>query len=145
MLMDYLEQELNAQERIVMENDSWVVLVPFWAIWPFEALLLPKRHVLDLAGLSETEKNGLAEIMKKFLTKYDRLFDTKFPFSMGWHGAPGGIRDGSHWQLHAHYYPPLLRSASVKKFIVGYELLAEVQRDITAETAAGILQNIHID
>ena len=141
-LIDYLVLEQQQEERIVVENDSWIILVPFWAIWPFEILLLPKRHILRLPDLIDKERDDLAAIMKKLLTKYDLLFDTRFPYSMGWHGAPNDQADYAHWQLHAHFYPPLLRSATVKKFIVGYELLAEVQRDITAEYAAETLREL---
>ena len=141
-LIDYLVLEQQQDERIVVENDSWIILVPFWAIWPFEILLLPKRHILRLPDLIDKERDDLAAIMKKLLTKYDLLFDTRFPYSMGWHGAPNDQADYAHWQLHAHFYPPLLRSATVKKFIVGYELLAEVQRDITAEYAAETLREL---
>ena len=136
LLIDYSKLEQRQEERIVVENDNWIALVPFWAIWPFEILLMPKRHVLRLPDLSDEERNDLAALMKALLTKYDNLFDNSFPYSMGWHGAPNDAGDYSHWQLHAHYYPPLLRSATVRKFIVGYELLAEVQRDLTAEQAA---------
>ena len=141
-LIDYLVLEQQQEERIVVENDSWIILVPFWAIWPFETIMMPKRHVLMITELSNKERNDLAAIMKKLLIKYDLLFDTRFPYSMGWHGAPNDEADYVHWQLHAHFYPPLLRSATVKKFIVGYELLAEVQRDITAEYAAETLREL---
>ena len=136
LLIDYLKLEQQQEERVVVENNNWIALVPFWAIWPFEILLLPKRHVLRLPDLSDEERDDLASLMKELLTKYDHLFENLFPYSMGWHGAPNDTADYSHWQLHAHYYPPLLRSATVRKFIVGYELLAEVQRDLTAEQAA---------
>ena len=140
LLMDYSRVEQQA-ERVVVENYSWVALVPFWAVWPFEVLLLPKRHILRFPDLSNEERDDLAAILKALLTKYDLLFDTSFPYSMGWHGAPNDKADYDHWQLHAHFYPPLLRSATVKKFIVGYELLAEVQRDLTAEQAAKRLRD----
>lgn len=136
MLIDYLEGELNQQDRLVESNDHWVALIPYWAFWPFEILLLPRRHVLALPELSPTEKLSLAKILKSLLTKYDNLFETSFPYSMGWHGAPSTDADQTHWQLHAHFYPPLLRSATIKKFRVGYEMLAESQRDLTALQAA---------
>jgi UDPglucose--hexose-1-phosphate uridylyltransferase len=144
ILMDYLELERMSGERVVVENQHWLAVVPYWAVWPFETILLPKRHVQRLPDLEENERDTLAEILKRLLTKYDNLFETSFPYSMGWHGAPSvsrGMRnpistDMDHWQLHAHFYPPLLRSATVKKFMVGYEMLAEAQRDITAEQAA---------
>lgn len=143
MLMDYIELELAQKERIVVENDMWVAVVPFWALWPYETILLPKRHVLRFADLTNEERDSLSNIMKRLLCKYDNLFETSFPYSMGWHQAPTGEmakEDMSHWQLHAIYYPPLLRSASVKKFMVGYEMHAEGQRDLTAEQAAAKLQ-----
>lgn len=141
LLVDYLNLELNQELRIVEENQYWMVVVPYWAVWPFETMLLPKRHVGRLPDLTADEDLALADILKKFLTRYDTLFNTSFPYSMGWHGAPGKLKDSEHWQLHAHFYPPLLRSASVKKFIVGYEMLAEAQRDISAEQAAQRLRD----
>ncbi len=133
LLLDYANVELEQQERLVIENDHWLVVVPYWAVWPFETLLLPRRHVLRLPDLTDGERDSLAQILKRLLTRYDNLFETSFPYSMGWHGAPNDNEDYAHWQLHAHFYPPLLRSATVKKFMVGYEMLAEAQRDITAE------------
>ena len=142
LLIDYLTQEQEKAERVVLENEGWIVLVPFWATWPFETILLPKRHVQRIIDITAKEKIDLAEILKKLLTKYDNLFNISFPYTMGWHGAPFNNEDNTHWQLHAHYYPPLLRSAAVKKFMVGYEMLAEPQRDITAEQAAEKLRNL---
>ncbi len=142
LLVDYVNLEVEKNERVVVENDHWVVLVPFWAVWPFETLLLPKRHIERLGDLSDEESDSLSDILKRFLSKYDNLFNTSFPYTMGWHGAPNDNKDSSHWQLHAHFYPPLLRSATVKKFMVGYEMLAESQRDITAEQAAERLRNL---
>uniref|UniRef100_A0A8C9WIF9 Galactose-1-phosphate uridylyltransferase n=1 Tax=Scleropages formosus TaxID=113540 RepID=A0A8C9WIF9_SCLFO len=136
MLVEYARQEAERKVRVVLENDSWLVVVPFWATWPFQTLLLPRRHVLRLPDLTSQERDALASVMKRLLTKYDNLFEISFPYSMGWHGAPTGPHlkeDMSHWQLHAHYYPPLLRSASVRKFMVGYEMLALEQRDLTPE------------
>nr|XP_031532426.1 galactose-1-phosphate uridylyltransferase isoform X6 [Vicugna pacos] len=136
LLMEYGHQELLRKERLVLTSEHWLVLVPFWAVWPFQTLLLPRRHVRRLPELTPTERDDLASIMKKLLTKYDNLFETSFPYSMGWHGAPTGSEAGAnwdHWQLHAHYYPPLLRSATVRKFMVGYEMLAQAQRDLTPE------------
>ncbi|XP_042638928.1 galactose-1-phosphate uridylyltransferase-like [Orycteropus afer afer] len=129
----------GCQERLVLTSEHWLVLVPFWAVWPFQTLLLPRRHVCWLPELTPSERDDLASVMKKLLTKYDNLFETSFPYSMGWHGAPTGSEakaDWDHWQLHAHYYPPLLRSATVRKFMVGYEMLAQAQRDLTPEQAA---------
>lgn len=142
LLLDYLKLETGACERIVVENEHWVVLVPYWATWPYEALLLPRRHVLRLPDLNEAERDSLADILKRFLTRYDNLFECSFPYSMGWHGAPMGQTEAGHWQLHAHFYPPLLRSATVKKFMVGYEMMAEAQRDLTPEQAADKLRSL---
>lgn len=142
LLIDYVKEEQRLKDRIVIENDEWIVIVPFWAVWPFETILLPKRHVLRINELNSNEKDALASILKKFLTKYDNLFNVSFPYTMGWHNAPTDDEDYTHWQLHAHFYPPLLRSATVKKFMVGYEMLAESQRDITAELAAERLRSL---
>uniref|UniRef100_A0AAY5EBF1 Galactose-1-phosphate uridylyltransferase n=1 Tax=Electrophorus electricus TaxID=8005 RepID=A0AAY5EBF1_ELEEL len=136
MLLRYARMEAQAQERVVVENEHWLVVVPYWATWPFQTLLLPRRHVLRFPDLTSQERDSLASIMKRLLTKYDNLFEVSFPYSMGWHGAPTGTHleeDMNHWQLHAHYYPPLLRSATVRKFMVGYEMLAQEQRDLTPE------------
>lgn len=142
LLLDYLGKETSGGERIVVENEHWAALVPFWATWPYETLLLPRRHVLHLPDLSARERDGLADILKRLLTRYDNLFEVSFPYSMGWHGAPANGADNSHWQIHAHFYPPLLRSATVKKFMVGYEMLAEAQRDLTPEQAAQTLRSL---
>ena len=142
LLVDYLAAELAAKERLVVENEHWVVLVPYWAVWPFELLLLPRRPVASLPELHAGERDALAQILKRVLTRYDNLFETSFPYSMGWHGQPTDGELHPYWQLHAHFYPPLLRSATVKKFMVGYELLAMPQRDITAEQAAGRLREM---
>ncbi len=141
LLLDYVEQELAREERLVVVNEYWTVVVPYWAFWPFETLLLPRRHVLRLPDLSNDERDALADILKRLLTRYDNLFNISFPYSMGWHGAPFG-QDAPHWQLHAHFYPPLLRSATVQKFRVGFELLSEEQRDLTAEQAAQRLRDL---
>jgi UDPglucose--hexose-1-phosphate uridylyltransferase len=142
LLVDYVQLEAQQQERIVTENEDWLALVPYWAAWPFETLLLPKHHVLRLPDLTDAARNNLADILKRLLTRYDNLFETSFPYSMGWHGAPTLAGDYTHWQLHAHFYPPLLRSATVKKFMVGYEMLGEIQRDISPEQAAERLRNL---
>ncbi|CAF1244870.1 unnamed protein product [Rotaria sordida] len=147
LLLDYIKRELNdfKKERIVIDNEYWIVIVPYWATWPYETMLLPKRHILRLSDLTNDEQIGLCQIMKQLLIKYDNLFNTSFPYSMGWHGAPTGSfnnEDCSHWQLHALYYPPLVRSATIKKFMVGYEMLAQAQRDITPEYAAQSLRNL---
>ncbi|XP_064474442.1 galactose-1-phosphate uridylyltransferase-like [Ornithodoros turicata] len=145
LLVDYLEQEIKNQERIVVETEHWVALVPFWAVWPYETMILPKRHVPRMSNLNNAEHSDLANAMKLLLTKYDNLFQVPFPYSMGWHGAPTGeylSHDMSHWQLHAIYYPPLLRSGTIQKFMVGYEMLAQPQRDITPEQAAEQLKSL---
>jgi UDPglucose--hexose-1-phosphate uridylyltransferase len=148
LLLDYAALESGAGERVVAQNADWLVVVPWWAVWPFETLLLPRRPVRSLVDLSVTERDSLAAILSGFLAGYDRLFDTSFPYSFGWHGVPTGIADPSEagttsaYQLHAHFYPPLLRSATVRKFMVGYELLAEAQRDITPEQAAERLRSV---
>lgn len=142
LLLDYLRRETDARERMVVETDHWVAMVPYWATWPFETLLMPKRHVQRMPDLAVDERNDLANAMKRLLTRYDNLFETSFPYSMGWHGAPFANEDTSHWQLHAHFFPPLLRSAAVKKFMVGYEMLGEPQRDLTSEQAAERLRAV---
>ena len=142
LLMDYVQLELEQQERIVVENDNWLVVVPFWAMWPFETLLLPKKHIRRLPNLNDEQRDQLAQILKELLQKYDSLFDCSFPYSMGWHAQPANNKNNEHWQLHGHFYPPLLRSATIKKFIAGFELLAEPQRDITAEWAAKKLREL---
>jgi len=142
LLLDYVELEAERGERVVESSDCWMAVVPFWAVWPFELLLLPRRHVTRLPELAAVERTDLAVILRRLLIRYDNLFETSFPYSMGWHGAPDGGREGDHWQVHAHFYPPLLRSATVKKFMVGYEMLAEAQRDLTAEQAAARLRDL---
>jgi len=136
LLQDYVEQELKLKERIVIETEFWVALVPYWASWPFETLLLPKTAIARFEQLQTDQIEDLALALKQLTTRYDNLFNCSFPYSMGWHYAPyqGNCQD--HWQLHACFYPPLLRSASIKKFMVGYEMLAENQRDLTPEQAA---------
>lgn len=142
LLLDYAQLEAEKQERIVVKNSHWLAVVPFWAVWPFEILLMPRRHVLRLPDLEDGERNALADILKRLLIKYDNLFETSFPYSMGWHGAPCDEVNNDHWQLHAHFYPPLLRSATIKKFMVGFEMLGEAQRDLTAEQAAQRLRDL---
>jgi UDPglucose--hexose-1-phosphate uridylyltransferase len=143
LLTDYVAEELRLDERIVVRNDDWVALVPYWAVWPFEAMLLPVEPARRLTDLDDRRKDALADALKRLLTRYDNLFETSFPYSMGWHGAPtGGETEIEHWHLHAHFYPPLLRSATVKKFMVGYEMLGEPQRDLTAEQAAQRLRDL---
>jgi len=142
MLIDLVEQESRSGKRVVAENAHWLLLVPFWATWPFEYLLVPKRAVQRLPDLSSAERDALGEILKTGLQAYDGLFQTAFPYSMGWHGAPTDGQDHPHWVLHAHFYPPLLRSATVRKFMVGFEMLGEAQRDLLPETAAQRLRDV---
>jgi UDPglucose--hexose-1-phosphate uridylyltransferase len=134
LLHDYLE--LEKQERLVCANDHFVLLVPFWAVWPFETLLVSRRCVPALDELSDEERTGLAEILRQATIRYDNLFRTSFPYTMGFHQRPTDGADYPEFHLHAHFYPPLLRSATIRKFMVGYEMLGTPQRDITAETAA---------
>ena len=148
LLLDYARAELQRGVRVVESNSHWLALVPYWATWPFELLILPHgRHVPRLTDLSDEECDDLAALCKSTFTRLDRLFDTSFPYSFGWHGAPfagapgtpdsrSNLEETAAWQLHAHVYPPLLRSATIRKFMVGFELLAEPQRDLTAEQAA---------
>lgn len=142
LLGDYLKEELKKEERIVIENEHFVVLVPFWAIWPYEVLLVSKRHFGKITNMTASEIKSYAEILKTITIKYDNLFNTSFPYSAGIHQAPTDGEEHPEWHFHMHFYPPLLRSASVKKFMVGYELLGESQRDITAEKSAEILRNL---
>lgn len=142
MLVDYAQREADT-ERVVVDTEHWIAVVPYWAAWPFETLLLPKTHVSHLDQLSAAQRADLAVAIKQLTTRYDNLFQCSFPYSMGWHGrATNTDEDQPHWQLHAHFYPPLLRSASVKKFMVGYEMMAETQRDITPEQAAAQLRQV---
>ncbi len=144
LLMDYAQQEMQEGTRLVDVHEHWLALVPYWATWPFETLVLPRqRRISHLPQLTNAERDDLAGLLKTLLTRYDNLFQTAFPYSMGWHGSPG-TRDHKHWQLHAHFYPPLLRSATVKKFMVGYELLGEPQRDLTPEHAAAQLRALPV-
>jgi UDPglucose--hexose-1-phosphate uridylyltransferase len=140
LLGDYLAQELALGERLVCRNDHWVALVPFWAVWPFETMLLPLRRVEGLPALSSDERHALADIMRRLTTRYDNLFQAAFPYSMGFHGRPADDEPHPGCRLHAVYYPPLLRSATVRKFLVGYEMTAEPQRDLSAEQAARALR-----
>lgn len=141
LLCDYISLEQTAGNRLVCENEHFVAVVPFWAIWPFETLLLSRRHVPDIAAFDSSERDGLADILQRLTIRYDNLFQISFPYSMGFHQRP---TDGAHpeWHFHAHFFPPLLRSATVKKFMVGYELLASPQRDITPEAAAERLRSL---
>lgn len=141
MLLDVAAREAES-ERVVESNGDWLAIVPFWAAWPFETLLLPRFPVQRVPQLTGGQRDSLAAIVKALTTRYDNLFRTSFPYSMGWHQAPFTQGPAEHWQLHAHFYPPLLRSASVRKFMVGYEMLAEPQRDLTPERAAEMLRSV---
>lgn len=171
MLDDYVEREIRRNERVVINNPDWLVVVPYWATWPFETMLISKNRNKSLADLQQQQINNLSIVIKELTIKYDNLFHCSFPYSMGWHGklyligffspntrydcdvfyfclftgAPTGPlieQDSSHWTLHACYYPPLLRSATVRKFMVGFELLCQMQRDLTAEQAAERLRQM---
>ncbi|MBN1901508.1 UDP-glucose--hexose-1-phosphate uridylyltransferase [Candidatus Sumerlaeota bacterium] len=142
LLQDYVHLEMEKGQRVIASNDDWAIVVPFWAVWPFETLLLPRFFIQHIYDLNAAQEKSLAEILKKILVRYDNLFESPFPYSMGWHGAPEQPKEQAHWQLHAHFYPPLLRSATVKKFQVGYEMLSEAQRDLTPELAALKLKSL---
>jgi UDPglucose--hexose-1-phosphate uridylyltransferase len=136
LLCDYLAMERTRDERIVFENDAFTVVVPFWAVWPFETIAIARRHIASLEDLASAERDALADALKRLTTRYDNLFETPFPYSMGFHQRPCAGDAGDVWHLHAHFYPPLLRSADVRKFMVGFELLGTAQRDLTPEDAA---------
>ncbi|MEC4004577.1 UDP-glucose--hexose-1-phosphate uridylyltransferase [Flavobacterium sp. SUN052] len=142
LLKDYLEQELKFKERIVIENDHFVVLVPYWAIWPYETMIISKRHFGNIIAMNNEESLAFASILKGITVKYDNLFETSFPYSSGIHQAPTDRVIHPEWHFHMHFYPPLLRSATVKKFMVGYEMLGEAQRDISPEQSAKILREL---
>ncbi len=142
LLGDYVRLELRLKERIVYENDSFVILVPYWAVWPYETMIVPKRRVPDLLQLKNSEVEDFSRAMSILTRKYDRLFATPFPYSAGLHQAPCDGRPHPEWHLHMHFFPPLLRSASVRKFMVGYEMLAEPQRDLSPESSAAILKEL---
>ncbi len=140
LLVNYVEHELEREERIVFANDSFVALVPYWAVWPFETMLLPRKPITDITQLSASQRTDCADALRRMSIRFDNLFKTSFPYSMGIHQRPTDGNEHPHWQLHFHYYPPLLRSATVRKFMVGYEMLGMPQRDITAEQAAARLR-----
>ena len=142
LLQDYLVQELVARERLICQNDHFVALVPFWAVWPYEAMIIPRRHIQHIGLLDQEEKKAFAAILKNLTQRFDLLFETSFPYSSGIHQSPTDGADHEEWHFHMSFYPPLLRSASVKKFMVGYEMFANPQRDITAEIAAKTLREI---
>ncbi|TPN86241.1 UDP-glucose--hexose-1-phosphate uridylyltransferase [Aquimarina algicola] len=145
LLGDYLKQEVELNERIIYQNDHFVVLTPFWAIWPFETMIIPKKHYTDIAQISEQESLAFADSISKITKAYDKLFQTSFPYSSGIHQAPTNNKQNDHWHWHMSFYPPLLRSATVKKFMVGYEMFGSPQRDITAEQAVErIKENLEV-
>ena len=136
LLCEYMAAERAAQERIIFENEHFMALVPWWAVWPFEVLLVSRRHLGALPQLNEEERDGLADTLKRLTTRFDNLFETSFPYTMGFHQSPTDKDEHPEWHFHAHFYPPLLRSATVRKFMVGFEMLGMPQRDITPEEAA---------
>ncbi|OUM62655.1 hypothetical protein PIROE2DRAFT_44083 [Piromyces sp. E2] len=142
LLQDYLKKEIEKKERIVLENKFFVALVPFWAVWPYETMIISKRIIRSILEFTEEEKHAFASILKNLNIRYDNLFKTPFPYSAGIHQSPTDGKEHPEWHFHMHFYPPLLRSATVKKFMVGYEMLAEVQRDITPEQSAKILREL---
>ena len=143
LLCDYLAAELAQPEaRIVVENEHWIAVVPYWAVWPFETLVLPRRHLGDFPSLTAEERTGLAAILKAVTTRYDNLFQVSFPYTMGFHQRPTHGLSHEYMHFHAHFYPPLLRSAEIRKFMVGFEMLGEPQRDLTPETAAARLRAV---
>jgi UDPglucose--hexose-1-phosphate uridylyltransferase len=142
LLCTYLEQEIRLAQRLVLSNEEFLVLVPFWATWPFETMVLPRAHGGSLAALNGPARDALAEILRRMAALYDRVFQCPFPYTAGWHQQPTDGRAHESFHLHAHFYPPLLRSASVRKFMVGFEMLAGAQRDMTAETAAAMLRSV---
>jgi UDPglucose--hexose-1-phosphate uridylyltransferase len=142
LISDYLKGELRMKERIVYENDSFVVLVPFWAVWPYETMIISRRKISTILHFKSTERTDYANAMSVLTIKYDNLFKTSFPYSAGLHQAPTDGKKHPEWHFHMHFYPPLLRSANIKKFMVGYEMLAEPQRDITPEYSARILKEL---
>lgn len=142
LLADYVSEEQRRAERSVYANEHWSVIVPFWAVWPFETIVISHRVTASLPDLDDAERDALADAIRQITVRYDNLFKTSFPYSMGWHQQPTDGAAHPYWHLHAHFYPPLLRSATVKKHMVGYELLGTPQRDITAEQAAARLRDL---
>ncbi|MGD0095579.1 MAG: UDP-glucose--hexose-1-phosphate uridylyltransferase [Terracidiphilus sp.] len=136
LLCDYLAAEVTAGERVIFANEHFAALVPWWAVWPFEVMLVSRRHLGAFPEMNSDERNGLADVLKRMTTRFDNLFETSFPYTMGFHQAPTDKQPHREVHFHAHFYPPLLRSATVRKFMVGFEMLAMPQRDITPESAA---------
>lgn len=146
LLCDYVQREAKLAQRIVCENEEFIALVPFWAVWPFETMVLSRRHHGSFADMDRAQRTALADILKQVTTRYDNLFLTTFPYTMGFHQSPTDSKTHPEWHFHAHFYPPLLRSATVRKFMVGFEMLGMPQRDITPENAAERLRatsNLH--
>ena len=142
LLLDYLAEEQKRAERVIAANEAFTAVVPFWAVWPFEVLVVARRAVPSLPALTQVERRLLADLFQRVTCRYDNLFEISFPYSMGFHQAPNDGVPHPEWVLHAHFYPPLLRSATVRKFMVGYEMLAMPQRDITPEAAAERLRGL---
>ena len=141
LLLDYLNQELELNQRVLYENEKFVVIIPFWAIWPFETMIIPKKEQANIGDMDKSERMFFADAIKNLTTCYDNLFNCSFPYSSGIHQSPTNELNQSHWQWHMNFYPPLLRSSTIKKFMVGYEMFAMPQRDITPEKAAEILKS----
>ncbi|MBS9462901.1 UDP-glucose--hexose-1-phosphate uridylyltransferase [Flagellimonas sp. 389] len=142
LLYDYVSQEITVQERVIFQNEDFVALVPYWAVWPYEIMIVPKRHLQRITDLTEKERKSFASSIKTITTKFDNLFETSFPYSSGIHQAPTDGKEHPEWHFHMSFYPPLLRSSTIKKFMVGYEMFANPQRDITVEQAAVTLKNL---
>ena len=142
LLEDYIRKELEIDERIILENDDFAAVVPFWAVWPYETMIVSKRKIENILQFTGAEKRSLASVIKDLTTKYDNLFEMSFPYSAGIHQSPTDGKPHPEWHFHMHFYPPLLRNAEVKKFMVGYEMLAEPQRDITPEQSAAVLKSL---
>jgi len=142
LLCDYLDLETQIRARLVFETDHFLALVPFWAVWPFETLILSRRHIASIDQLTAAERLSRAATLRRLTAIYDRVFDAPFPYTMGFHQRPTTGQQAPHWHFHAHFYPPLLRSATVRKFMVGFELLGSPQRDITPESAADCLRTL---
>lgn len=142
LLQDYLEEELRRDERVICHNDLWAAVVPYWAKWPFETLVAPLRPLPSMAEMTPDDEKALADLLRRLTTRYDNLFEVSFPYTMGFHQAPTDGQPHPHWHLHAHFYPPLLRSATVQKFMVGFEMLAMPQRDVAPEVAAERMKSL---
>lgn len=142
LLCDYAKLEAQEKIRIVCENEDFLVVIPYWAVWPFETLLLARSHIRSMSDFTDRQKSGLADILKQTIVRYDNLFETSFPYTMGFHQSPCDGQEHGEWHFHGHFYPPLLRSATVRKFMVGFEMLGMPQRDITPESAAERLRSV---